>query len=123
MGILDELAKRRQGLIEDAKLWTELAVNRAFELVRRLLRTVLLLPARDAGGGRRAGGGGGYAPAASAARGAAPLAGQQQRAPLQRSKSAHVNIVSSSDAEGHAVHCGGWVRGWGLAMLRRHAYC
>ncbi|KAG2482947.1 hypothetical protein HYH03_018172 [Edaphochlamys debaryana] len=47
MGLLDELAKRRQGLIEEAKMAAQLAVSRAFEFLRRLVRTVFLLPPRE----------------------------------------------------------------------------
>lgn len=48
MGILDELSKRRQGLMEDAKLAAQLAVSNAFEAARGALRAVLLLPSREA---------------------------------------------------------------------------
>ncbi len=118
MGILDELSKRRQGLMEDAKLAAQLAVSNAFEAARGALRAVLLLPSREALLGHQQddqaqhdqqhdaahhhaaapeGPGGSLERRSPLRHGAAPgRAGRPgpQRGTLPRSKSAHVSIVS-----------------------------
>ncbi|KAG2438460.1 hypothetical protein HYH02_010914 [Chlamydomonas schloesseri] len=107
MGILDELAKRRHGLIEDAKMAAQLAVSRCFEVARSTIRAVLLLPPREtapvyAGLGRHedadapegpVGPGGATPGSHSSSTPGTPGAQRTPRAPLQRSKSAHVNIA------------------------------
>ncbi|PNW76314.1 hypothetical protein CHLRE_12g541352v5 [Chlamydomonas reinhardtii] len=107
MGILDELAKRRHGLIEDAKVAAQLTVSRCFEVARSTIRAVLLLPPREApaaytglarheeaeapegpiGSGAPTPGADGTSTLGT------PAAQRTPRAPLQRSKSAHVNIA------------------------------
>ncbi|GFR48097.1 hypothetical protein Agub_g9782 [Astrephomene gubernaculifera] len=119
MGILDELAKRRHGLIEDAKMAAQLAVSRAFEIARSTVRAVLFLPSREAlaaaqqqGFSRSADGAGDAAaeqgdagrdvapwrptdgaPAATASAAGSVSSRGSRRAQLKRSKSAHVNIA------------------------------
>ncbi|GIL73386.1 hypothetical protein Vretimale_17555 [Volvox reticuliferus] len=103
MGILDELAKRRHGLLEEAKMAAQLAVSRCFELARSTVRTVLFLPARDAlaaGIQRGAGAPDGGTSICAASKRPGPLATSgpaysrvANKAHMPRSKSAHISIA------------------------------
>ncbi|GLI64543.1 hypothetical protein VaNZ11_007837 [Volvox africanus] len=107
MGILDELAKRRHGLLEEAKMAAQLAVSRCFDLARLSLRSALFLPSRDLLAGGMQGGAGapddrnpvcGTAskqPGALAGSGAAHIRAAN-RTHLMRSKSAHASIADMS---------------------------